>query len=300
MKWRRRAVLILLYIFVAFIVPHYVIPTLSSVAGVGVFNGLHGVKIGVGIAVLPVPIFITPDSYTFVGFFISGAAAILYLLYRDGVRLRRMLRKQIAPLLTLTSSYTRTGMPVLDALHEAGKALGEPLYSYVARFVELVKLGYDPEKSFEECLSTLPRDVRAPLAAISVAISSGGRVVDTLSAAEEYVLHMTRLEELRRSRLEGYKVVLILAVVAFTISAVLSLTIVSYISRTLNLYGLMGRSFSIPLISTMYYIPSMFIVITSSIAISRIVYGETAVALKYISILSPIVSIVFAVAVSFL
>ncbi|MEM1560787.1 MAG: type II secretion system F family protein [Ignisphaera sp.] len=296
MIWKKLTLLPLFFIFTVFIVPHYILPLLSNAVGLNAFKGLQGVRIQLWIVVIPIPIFETPDSYSFVGFLMAGSTAIAYLLYRDGIRMRSMLRKQSASLVPLISSYIRTGMPVLDALNEAGKTLGDPIYSYIARFVNLVKLGSDPEESFENCFSGFPRDVRIPLATVVVAIGSGGRIADILSVAERFTLHMSRLEELRRSRLEGYRAVLILAIIAFTVSAILSLTIVSYASKALYFSGLIGRVFSLQLVSTMYYIPALMIVITSSIAISRVVYGETAIALKYISILSPIVSIAFAVA----
>ncbi len=296
MNWRKVAILPILFIFIAFIAPHYILPLLSNIIGFTVFRGLHGIQIYIGVVVIPIPIFVSPDSYTFVGFFISSLTAILYLLHRDSIRMRRALRRQITSLTTLTASYARTGMPVLEALNESSKVLGEPLHRYVARFVELIKLGYSLEDSFEESFSSFPGDVRVPLAAIAIAIGSGGRIAEILSAAERYTLYMSRLEEFRKSRLEGYKAVLILAIIAFTVSTILSLTIISYISKTLYATGIMGRSLNLPLISTMYYIPAMLIVITSSIAISRIVYGETTIAFKYTSILSPIISTVFAIA----
>jgi hypothetical protein len=300
MNLKRIISLSILFISISLILPLYLLPLISDIAGFKMFRGIYGVQIYIEVVVIPIPIFVTSDSYTLVGFFISGLTAILYLLYRDRIKMSRVLKKQSIDLIPLVTSYVKTGMPVLDALSEAGKVLGNPINIYITKFVELTKLGYSPEHSFEISFSDIPRDVRVSLAAIAISMGSGGRVTDILLTAERYVFHISRLDELRKHRLEGYKAVLILAIIAFAISAILSLTILSYISKALYLSGLAIDKISLPLTSTMYYIPAIIIVVASSIAISRIVYGETAIAFKYIAILSPVISIIFAAAVHLL
>ncbi len=275
---------------------YVVLPILLQMfIGFEMYKRFSSIEIYISSRAIPFPVFASPSIYVFIGTAISIASEILYFMYRGRLALFNTLRRQVPELISLTSSYATTGASILTSLEESAKLVGKPIYDYVYRYVELVRIGEDPIKSFDECFNVFPRDLRVALSSIPIAIISGGRVPEILLHADRYIRQMTRLEELRRNRIEGYKAVLLLAIVAFIIGAIVTLVMLTSMARIPSSIALIMGAIDIAEVATYYYISSLVLITISSIAVSRIVYGDIVHAYRYISILSLVTGIVFSV-----
>lgn len=294
-----KKIVIIVSQFLFFIlIPVYIIPTISRIFGFNVFKGVGELVVEIYFDILPVLVYKSSDTYLFIGFIYGATTFCLYMLYREIVLARARLREQIVEMIPLISSYVRTGTPILTAIENAANFVGDPTKSYLIRFAELVKLGHSPEESMRIVFKNMPRDVVSVYMSIAVAISSGGRVQDVLSTAEKYVYQLSKLEELRKNRLEGYKAILVLALIAFTTSAIVTTLLISYVARIsiVPLSPSVGPSaIDVSRILSYYYTLILVLTPLTSIALSRIVYNETILALKYITIFITIISIVFAI-----
>jgi len=263
--------------------------------GFDMYRRFISIEIYISRGAIPFPVLASPAIYLLIGTIISIASEALYFIYRNRIALINTLRKQVLDFIPLTSSYIATGASILISLEESAKIIGRPLSDYVYRYVELVKMGRDPVESFDECFKIFPSDLRAILSSIAIAITSGGRVSEMLMHADRYSRQIARLEELRRNRIEGYKAVVFLAIVAFIIGAIVTLILLKTMTRIAIRTPLIVGSIDVAEVATHYYISSIVLIVISSIAISRIVYGDVVYAYKYISILSLISGIVFSI-----
>ena len=278
--------------------PIIFLPMIASFLGFNWFKGLQGFRVGIGGGVIPVPILKTPDSYTIIGFLASSMLLATYIILRGGAVERALIRRQLSDTVAILSSYARTGIPIAVALERASEAVEMPMKVYLYRYAKLLQLGYDPFEVFDEVFASAPREVRVILSALPVAAVSGGRVADVLTQAEKFSFQLTRLEDLRRARLESYKGILLLAVMAYIATAMVINILISYLAKlgagTPILKGAIDLAYSYSL----YYISAIIISAVSSVAISRVIYGETVYAFKYSSALIALTSLAFAVALA--
>jgi hypothetical protein len=292
----REVVLATALLVLGFATPALILPTVSSFLGVAWFRGFRGVAFSLRSTYIPIPVLLTPDSYTVAGFVIAFTLLAAYVFLRQGVATRALLRKQVADLITVLTSYARTGTPIATALELSAHTVGDPMKGYVLRLSRLIQLGYNPFEVFETVFSNAPRDVRVVLSSIPVGVESGGRVAEVLTSAERFSFQLSRMEELRRARLEGYKSILILAVVAYIMSALVTALLLSYIARMVLATPLAKAAIDLRYVLSLYYISTLIISVITSIAVSRIVYGEVAMALKYAAILIMLTATVFGIA----
>jgi hypothetical protein len=278
--------------------PLIFLPMIAGFLGFNCFKGLQGFRVGVGGGVIPVPILKTPDSYTIIGFLASSMLLATYIILRGGAVERALIRRQLSDTIAILSSYARTGIPIAVALERASEAVEMPMKMYLYRYAKLLQLGYDPFEGFDEVFASAPREVRVVLSALPVAAVSGGRVADVLTQAEKFSFQLTRLEDLRRARLESYKGILLLAVIAYIATAIVINILISYLAKlgagTPILKGAIDLAYSYSL----YYISAVIVSVVSSVAISRVIYGETVYAFKYSSALIALTSLAFAVALA--
>ncbi|ADM28462.1 Type II secretion system F domain [Ignisphaera aggregans DSM 17230] len=296
MSIRGRDIYMAIAIAVLMIAIYIVMPSLIAIfIGFDMYRRFTSIKIYISRGAIPFPVLASSATYLLISTIISIASESLYFIYRNRMVLINMLRKQVLDFIPLTSSYVATGASLLTSLEESAKIIGRPLSDYVYRYVEFVKMGRDPVESFDECFKIFPSDLRAILSSIAIAITSGGRVSEMLMYADRYSRQMARLEELRRNRIEGYKAVIFLAIVAFIISAIVTLVLLKTMTRIAIGTPLITGSIDIAEVVTHYYISSIVLIVISSIAISRIVYGDVVHAYKYISIISLLSGIVFSI-----
>ena len=282
--------------------PTAILPTISHILSLNMFKGFQGISIYVKrvMIVIPIPVLGSPDAYTFTGFFLSTPLLIAYNTLRARIYTRQRLKQQVTDFITVFSSYVRSGATIAQALEFSAEFVGEPMQSYVIRFSRFLQLGLNPFEVFEKVFGSTPREVKTVLSCIPVAIESGGRVADVLTQAERFSFQLSRLEELRRARLEGYKAILFLAIVAYTFSAIVTAVLTSFIAKMAVVTPFAKTVVDIRYVLSLYYISSLIISAISSIAISRIVYGETILALKYTGATIIFVSLAYAIAFRFI
>lgn len=295
MRWRRIFLSSLIAVILAIIVPCYAIPTLFKFLGIEYMEGLNNVRVALYISPtyrFPVPILQTPDTYLILGFGISGIAMGIHMYLRAIYVEQRELRRQLLEFIPLLSSYVRTGATILHALESTLKIIKPPLATYIERFVLLIKLGEDPTEVFKKVFSVVPREVRAIMNAVIIAMVSGGRIEDVLEAAERYVEQIVRMDELRRHRLAEYKTILVLAVMAFAIAGIVVIKLIESVAGMATTFPTAYR-IRIDFLASSYFITSLFLIVISSIVVSRMIAGTTMLAPKYISILSMVVTLMY-------
>jgi len=290
----RDAISAVAILVIGFAVPTAIVPTISSFFGITWFKGVQGVSITVG-GSMPVPILRTPDSYIFTGAVVASALLAAYVILKRGVMERFLLRRQVLDAIPIFSSYVRAGVPLSRALELTSEVIASPMKEHLYRIAKLLQLGHDPFEAFDVVLSPTPRDVRVTLSAIPIAALSGGRVAEVLEIASRYSYQLSRLEDMRRFRLEGYKGTLVLAAIAYIATAIVMIFLLSHLAKIGAEVPIIGIFIDVDYIMSLYYISAIIVFAITSVAISRIVYGETVFALKYSAILMLLTSITFAI-----
>jgi hypothetical protein len=295
MKYRPRdVVLAVVALSIGFAAPTVIVPTVSSFLGIAWLRGIQGISMTVGGGV-PLPILRTPDSYVFTGSVMASALFAAYVVLRRGAIERSLLRKQALDAIPIVSSYVRTGVPLARALELTSEVMGSPMKECLYRAAKLLQLGHDPFEAFEAVFSSTPRDVRVALSAIPIAIVSGGRVAEVLEIASRHSYQLSRLDDMRRFRLEGYKGTLALAAIAYIATAIVMVFLLSYLAKMGAGTPIIGISIDIHYIASLYYVSAIIVFAITSVAISRITYGEAVFALKYSAMLMLFTSIAFAI-----
>jgi hypothetical protein len=108
------------------------------------------------------------------------------------------------------------------------------------------------------------------------------------------------MEELRRARLEGYKAVLVLAILSYLMSSLVTTLLLSYITRMMLGTPLARAVIDLKYVLSLYYTSTIITTAITSIATSRIIYGEIATALKYTATLILLTTLVFSITTAFI
>lgn len=238
----------------------------------------------------PIPV-LSEGAYLTIGMFISGASLSLYTYYSGKLTEESELKRQALELLSVVIAYVKAGSSMLDALEKSTRHIGRPLLDPLERFVEAVKLGTAPDEAYRKAFKNSPSEVEMVFSSITIGMKSGGQYANILMQAENYLMQVLRMDELRRSRLADYKAIALLAVITFAISAFASLKLVEYIVTAPTVFLVSGVS--LELLKSSYYISALIIAILSSIVIGRVVVGSVIASLKYLSFLTAVVALIF-------
>ncbi len=297
MNWKSLALSISIALLVSFALPAYILPILFRTLGIDIVRGFAGIEISLYISStsgFPMLILRTPDTYLALGLGLSGVMAGVYIYYRSVYLKNVQLRKQLLEFIPLVSSYVRTGTPITHALELALSVVKPPLATYIEKFVSLVKLGEDPSEAYRKVFKGIPREVRAIMSSIVIAMVSGGKIEEVLEAAERYVEQLVRMDELRSHRLAEYKIVLLLSVLAFSFAGVVVIKLIESVTGMATTFPGAYQGIDIDFVESSYFIASLFLATISSIVMSRMVTGSLVLAPKYISLLSAITTLMYA------
>ncbi|MEM1533364.1 MAG: type II secretion system F family protein [Desulfurococcaceae archaeon] len=239
----------------------------------------------------PIPV-LSQGAYLTIGMIISGASLSLYTYYSGKLTEERELKRQALELLSIVIAYVKAGSSMLDALEKSTRHIDRPLLDPLERFVEAVKLGAAPDEAYRKAFKNPPSEVEMVFSSITIGMKSGGQYADILMQGENYLMQVLRMDELRRSRLADYKAIVLLAVIAFAISALASLKLVEYIVTAPTILPAIS-GVNLELIKSSYYISVLIIAVLSSVVIGRIVIGSVIASLKYISLLTAVTALIF-------
>ncbi len=235
---------------------------------------------------------ISRGGYLIIGMIISGASLSLYTYCSEKLAEEGVLKKQALELLSIVIAYVKAGSSMLDALEKSVEHIDKPLLDPLERFVEAVKLGAVPEEAYRGAFRHPPSEVGMVFSSIIIGMRSGGRYADILMQGENYLMQVLRMDELRRNRLADYKAIALLAVVAFAISAFVSLKLIEYVVAAPMMFPAVSE-ISLELLKSSYYISALVVAVLSSIVIGRVVVGSIVASLKYVSFLTATIALIF-------
>ncbi len=286
---------IIVFLIIGILLPFIVIPYLASFFEIQALTDPFDFGIGfvydkfLKIALVK---FTTPQTYLVFGLILSGLFLALYSALGPRVKEYGLLKRQTIDMISLVASYVRTGTPILSALEYSVKLVKKPLSDYIESYTNLVKIGEDPYQALDRVFEKAPREVRAIMTSIAVAMTSGGRVSEVLGEAERYVVQLNRMYELRNSRLSGYKVIIILAVVAFIAAGAVSVLLIDSMGSAMSNIA-KGQYVDIDFVISVYYLSSILLAVISSIVVARTVADSIVYSYRYIGLLIMVTTFIF-------
>ncbi|MEO3992941.1 MAG: hypothetical protein QN229_01320 [Desulfurococcaceae archaeon TW002] len=116
-----------------------------------------------------------------------------------------------------------------------------------------------------------------------------------MSQDEKYLRELTKLGGLRKSKLYEYKLVLVLSVIAYAFSAVVTLKLIAFMGGSAGGVPIFAGQVSMDLLKSAYYVSVLFLIGITSVIMSKAIEGCAIKSLKYISILTLVVTTMFVV-----
>lgn len=286
---------ILVFLIIGIFLPLVIVPYLASFFKIQAL--MKPFDFGIGFVYdrflkIAIVKFTTPQTYLFFGLMVSSLFLALYSAFSFRVKEYELLKKQIIDMVSLVASYVKTGVSILNALEYSVRHLKKPLSEYIESYASLVRIGEDPYQALDRVFEKAPREVRVIMASIAVAMTSGGRVSEVLGEAERYVVQLNRMYELRDSRLSEYKVIIILAVVAFIAAGAVSVLLINSMGASMSDIA-RGQYIDIDFVITMYYLSSMLFAMVSSIVVARTVTDSIVYSYRYIGLLIMATTFIF-------
>ncbi len=291
MKGLRRTVCVVSTFLLLTIVGPLIIPTLLSYAGLPIPQ--QGAGFTFSTKPVPLVVLVNDVTYLTVGLVVSGIALSTYIGLSPKVSKAEKIRTQLSDVLGVFLTHVEAGVPVIEALRRTAEFTGAPMSEYLEAYAYLITVGEDPLRAEAVVTQGLPREARLVFTSISQAIKSGGRYVEVLSHGEKYLRQLMKLSEMRRSRLAEYKLILLLSVLAYTFSAIITFKLVGSLSSSVTKPPLVFSLIDLELLRSTYYISALILTSITSVIVSKAVEGNVVKSLKYISLLTLMVTAMF-------
>lgn len=253
----------------------------------------EGIIFSLAGGVIPLIILVGSATYLRVGLLLSGVMLSIYILLSPASIKFEKLNRQLSDVVSILSSYVRAGMPIVEALKKTASFVGPPISEHLEAYVYLITTGENPLKAEALVTKNLPREARLVFSSISQAIRSGGRYVEAFSYSERYLRHFTRLSELRKNKLAEYKVILVLSVIAYAFSGVVTLMLVGSISGSISRLPLVAGLIDVEMLRSAYYISALILTAVTSVIMNKTIEGYAIKSLKYTSLLTLVVTAIF-------
>lgn len=232
-------------------------------------------------------------TYLLIGFIISGMTLSIYLWLNPRWEKIERLRSQLGDLISIFMSQTMAGLPIVDALKKTAEFVGPPASKYLETYAYLISSGEDPLRAEAVVTQGLPREVRLAFASVSQAVKSGGRYLEVLSQGEKYLRQLIKLTDLKKSKLSEYKLVLVLSIIAYAFSAIITLKLVASMGGGAKGIPIIAGQVNINLLKSAYYVSSLILTGITSVVMSKAIEGYIIKSLKYISMLTLLVTAMF-------
>ncbi len=285
----------LLTLALGFLLPLFVFPRTLFLLG---YNGVE-LKLSVEITYvgfIPSLVIKNPYSYVFIGALITSSSGAAYIALRQYAGVAKGLKKELLEFLSLIIAHVSSGSRLFEALEKAVPEVKEPtLKNYLEMFFRMVSLGEDPDDIINKhALRKTPKEVRLVLTALSVAFKSGGAYVEVLRQTHEYLTQLLRLDMLRYSKLSEYKLVIVLSIIAYALSATITAGLLTSIyASSITLIG--GEIVSVEVVKSAYYTSSIALTLLTSIIISKVIEDNVLKTFKYVALLFSLVTVIYVV-----
>jgi len=199
----------------------------------------------------------------------------------------REYEEQLVTLLLTLPGMLASAASTADALLRASRVLRPPFSTVVEKAARLYSVTGDIEEAVRSSLqdSGMPPAVRIAAGSIAVASRAGGRVHEVLSRLASYLEASRRLVQIAEARLAEYKMIAVLAVLAYAATAGSTIALVSKAS-SVRLPG-MTLSIDVGLLTGLFYYSLLIITLGSATVIARVIHGYTPLTAKYMLILLP-------------
>lgn len=291
MSYLKRILMVFLIISFTALIPLVILTVLTSF---GLVLGEIRVEFIVSNNI-PVILLSSNATYLLIGLTFSSVALLIYLWLNSRLRKVERLKSQLGDLVSVFTSQVMAGVPILDAIKKTAEFVGPPASEYLETYAYLVTSGEDPLRAEAIVTRGLPKEIRLVFTSISQAMKSGGRYLEVLSQGEKYLRQLIRLNDLRKSKLSEYKLVLILSVIAYAFSAIVTLKLVASIRTNVGGTPIFAGQVDINLLKSAYYISAIILTCITSIIMSKAIEGYVVKSLKYISILTLVLTMMFVV-----
>jgi len=242
---------------------------------------------------IPVIILSGNTTYLLTGFIISGLTLSAYLLISPKLKEVEKLRSQLGDLMGVFRSHAMAGVSIIDSLKKTAELVGPPASKYLETYAYLVSVGEEPLRAEAIVTHGLPKEVRLVFASITQAMKSGGRYLEVLSQGEEYLRQLARLNDVRKSRLSEYKLILVLSVIAYAFASVVTLKLVTSMGAGIEGMSIPTTPTNIDVLKSAYYISALTLTGITSVIMSKAIEGYAVKSLKYMSILTLITTAMF-------
>ena len=234
-----------------------------------------------------IPVLVDKGTMTRVMF--AAILSLLPLSLYAGRRFReiREYEEQLVSLLLTLPGMLAAAASTADALARAARVLRPPFSRVVEKAARLYRVTGDLEGALQQSLAddSVPGGVRVAASSIAVAAKAGGRVHEVFSRLASYLEASRRLVRIAEARLSEYKMIAVLAVLAYAATAGSTVALVSKASNV-NLPGMTVR-IDLGLLTGLFFYSLITVTAGSAMVIARVIYGYTPLAAKYMLLLLP-------------
>ena len=291
--WKRIVLSLALIVVIGYLIPIYGYKELVMLLGIENALGIEFKVFTIGRIMLVLPV--GPHAMVFVTSIVVSIASAVHIFARAKLRYFELIRMELMQLISSVSAMVRSRVPIIEALEEASRIIGEPLRSAIMEFISLIRLGEDPHRALRKVFGKAPSEVRLLASSIVIAMMSGGRVPEVLTEANRYVQQLQRMEFIRKHRLAEQRFVALMAVLAFAISGAIIVLLIKYVApKFATLPG--ASTINVPFVVSSYFVSALFMDIIASLVVSRIMTGTFYLAPKYIALTAPLIALTFIIA----
>ena len=246
------------------------------------FRGVYGI-----------PVLVDRGSMTALTLSITLASTPLTIYATRRYRELREYEEQLVNLLLILPGMLAASNSAADALTRAARALRPPFSRLIEKAAYAYRVSGDLDRAMSLSLETpdVPPRVRVVARSIVVAAKAGGRIHVVLARLASYLEATRRPKRLAESRLAEYKLIAVLAVLAYAATAGATIALISKASNVK--LPMMTVSVDIDVLTGLFYYSLLIIAVGSAIVIARVIYDYTPLASKYLLILIPVGYITF-------
>ncbi len=204
--------------------------------------------------------------------------ALLTLTTLNYSRKLRSIESQISSYISYVAMYLSSSSSLHEALTLALRDIKGYFKDLLERMVLMIKLGMTVDEAIDNAFKNL-EEYRYILRTISIAEKSGGKAIDVLHEASQILSSFTSFIEYRRRIFKQYFYLLVLVVIVYDISMVITLLIITSLT---SLQSPITSGINAELIYTFMYYISIMISLVSGTSYGKCVEGRIMGSFMYV------------------